>query len=187
MIAEEFFRLVRGGIFHGSMSQPQVDGVNTILSAWPKKTDPRWIAYALATAFHETATTMEPIAEYGHGQGRPYGIPAGPFNHIYYGRGFIQLTWLHNYARAEKEILDSDLVRTPDNALIPSSAAAIMVRGMTDGWFTGLRLENYFPLDRPKVADWVNARRIINGIDCAAKIALYAQHFRDALEAGHYA
>ena len=62
-----------------------------------------------------------------------------------------------------------------------------MSRGMTEGWFTGLKLENYFPTHNPKWGDWVNARRIINGLDCAARIALYAQHFRDALEHGGYA
>ena len=30
-------------------------------------------AYILATTWHETATTMLPIAEYGKGGGRPYG------------------------------------------------------------------------------------------------------------------
>lgn len=28
---------------------------------------------------------------------------------------------------------------------------------------------------------------IVNGLDCAARIALYGRHFRDALEAGGYA
>ena len=27
---------------------------------------------------------------------------------------------------------------------------------------------------------------IVNGLDCAARIALFAQHFRDALEEGGY-
>ena len=183
--AAEFFRLVRSKMFAGSMTQAQVSGTNAILDAWPKGTDIRWIAYSLATAFHETDFTMEPIAEYGRGRGKPYGVPVNGV--VYYGRGYVQLTWKHNYVRAESEIHGSDLVAHPDNAMKPDIAAQIMVSGMTEGWFTGLCLGDYFPLTRPKVADWLNARRIINGLDSAARIAVYAQHFRDALEAGEYA
>jgi putative chitinase len=182
----EFFRAVRVQLFGCSMSKPQVDGTNAIVGVWPKGTDLRWLAYALATAFHETGFSMEPIAEYGRGRGRPYGVPAGPEGQVYYGRGYIQLTWRHNYARAEAEIPGSNLVAVPDNALKPEIAAAIMIRGMTEGWFTGMKLDDYFPLHNTKYADWVNARRIINGLDCAARIALYAQRFRNALEAGGY-
>ncbi|RBP15852.1 chitinase class I [Roseiarcus fermentans] len=182
----EFFRLVRNQLFAGSMTQAQVDGTNALLAAW-ERFDPRWVAYALATACHETDFSMEPIAEYGHGRGRPYGVPAGPQGQVYYGRGYVQLTWRRNYARADAEMPGFDLVAEPDNALKPEIAAAVMVRGMTEGWFTGLKLDNYFPLHNPHWADWVNARRIVNGLDCAARVALYARRFRDALEAGGFA
>ena len=183
----EFFRVVRVGLFRGDMSQSQVDGVNSIMAVWPKGTNARWLAYALATAFHETDTSMEPIAEYGHGRGMRYGVPDPETGQVYYGRGYVQLTWRFNYARAEKEISGSDLVAHPDNAMKPTIAAEVMVRGMSEGWFTGVSLGHYFPLARPQAADWVNARRIINGLDCAARIAGYALHFRDALEEGSYA
>ncbi len=182
----EFFRLTRVQLFGGSMTQSQVDGTAALLSAWDHH-DVRWVAYALATAYHETDFTMEPIAEYGHGRGRPYGVPDPKNGQVFYGRGFVQITWRHNYARADLEIPGFDLVNHPDNALKPEVAAVIMVRGLIEGWFTGVKLENYFPLHNPKYADWLNARRIVNGLDCAARIALYAQHFRDALEAGGYA
>lgn len=183
----EFFRLVRVGLFRGDMSQSQVDGVNAIMSVWPRGTNARWLAYALATAFHETDTSMEPIAEYGHGRGMRYGVPDPETGQVYYGRGYIQLTWRMNYARAEKEIPGSDLVAHPDNAMKTEIAVEVMVRGMSEGWFTGASLERYFPIARPQAADWVNARRIINGLDCAARVASYALHFRDALESGGYA
>ncbi len=182
----EFFRHVRTELFAGSMTPSQVSGANDVIAAWPAKTDIRWLAYGLATAYHETDRAMEPVAEYGKGQGRPYGVPCGPYQQRYYGRGYIQLTWLYNYARAEKEIPGSELMRMPDNALNPNIAAEIMIRGMSEGWFTGVTLEHYFPVDRPQASDWVNARRIINGLDCAAKIAGYAVHFRDALVAAGY-
>ena len=180
---ETFFAAVRVELFGGSLDESQVDGINAILDAWKASpvNDRRWTAYALATAYHETARAMQPIAEYGRGQGRPYGVRCGPYRRIYYGRGLVQMTWLANYERAEREIPGSDLVRNPDNALQPTIAAEIMVRGMSDGWFTGKTLEDFFPLEHPGAADWVGARRIVNGLDCAAQIAAYAHHFHDAL------
>jgi putative chitinase len=89
----------------------------------------------------------------------------------------VQLTWLANYQRAEKEI-GYGLVKDPDLALTGSIAALIMVRGMSEGWFTGKRLGDYFSVGH---TDWLNARRIINGLDCAARIGGYALHFMSAL------
>ena len=175
---DEFFAHVRTELFGGNMTQGQVDGIGAILAAWPDGTDVRWIAYALATAFHETARTMEPIEEYGKGHGRPYGVPSGPSGQVYYGRGLVQLTWLTNYARAEKEIPGSDLVARPERALEPRIAAEVMVRGMSEGWFTGKKLGDYL---HGGTTDWINARRIINGVDCAAQIAGYAVHFAHAI------
>jgi putative chitinase len=175
-----FFDVIRTELFHGSMTPAEVDGTNAILAAWPDGTDARFVAYALATAFHETDFTMEPIPEWGRGRGRPYGVPCGPYGHVYYGRGLIQLTWLKNYERAEREIPGSDLVRTPDNALKPNIAAEIMIRGMSEGWFTGKKLADYFT---DAQTDWVNARKIINGLDKAAQIAAYASHFWHAVNA----
>jgi putative chitinase len=65
-----FFEVVRVELFGGSIAQDEVDGINAILDAWAASpvTDWRWTACALATAYHETARRMEPIAEYGRGQ-----------------------------------------------------------------------------------------------------------------------
>jgi hypothetical protein len=45
----------------------------------------------------------------------------------------VQLTWLANYEKAEKEIPSSDLVRTFDNALKPAIAATILLESMSNG------------------------------------------------------
>ena len=48
----------------GSLSTAQVSGTEALITAlgdWPVS----WIAYALATAYHETAHTMQPIKERG--------------------------------------------------------------------------------------------------------------------------
>jgi hypothetical protein len=177
---EQFFANIRGQLFGAAMSAAEVGGTNAILAAWDARVgaDPRYIAYSLATAYHETARTMQPVAEFGRGAGRPYGQPAGPYDQIYYGRGYVQLTWLANYEKAG-DLIGDDLVGNPDLALRPDIAAEIMVRGMTGGWFTGRKLSDYFSGPR---SDWIDARQIINGVDRAALVAGYALHFLHAIE-----
>ena len=87
---DHFFTSVRERLFNGVLSQQQVDGMNYLLDTWEEHfgdEDIRWLAYALATAFHETAYTMQPIEEYGRGSGHDYGQPTGPHGECYYGRG----------------------------------------------------------------------------------------------------
>ena len=45
---------------------------------------------------------MWPIEEYGKGAGKSYGQPDPDTGETYYGRGFVQLTWRENYAKASK-------------------------------------------------------------------------------------
>src|SRR6185437_12623114 len=80
----KFFPRARSTVFRGYMMQPQVDGLNALLDAWDASslTDARFLAYMLATVYHETAATMQPIAEYGKGRGRPYGA-VQPNGHAY--------------------------------------------------------------------------------------------------------
>jgi hypothetical protein len=183
-----FFSAIRRTLF-SRLRQSQVDGVNATLKAWElwaPKSDLRFVAYSLATQYWETGKTMQPIAEIGHGRGRAYGSPAGPWRQTYYGRGDIQLTWQRNYAFAEQKLRErgvlkgtESLVETPDLALRADVAAAIMVLGMSEGWFTGRKLGDFFAGSK---ADWVNARTIINGHDRATVIASFALSFFNALE-----
>ncbi len=185
----KFFKSVRQTLFNGVMTSDQVSGIEAKLNAWEKiapTADLRHPAYSLATSYHETDKKMQPLREYGRGKGRRYGVKAGPFKQVYYGRGDVQLTWLANYERATRELLalgvlksTESLVRTPDLALRPDVSAAIMIVGMTEGWFTGRKLADYFAGNR---SDWVDARRIINGTDKAALIAGYGLHFYAALQ-----
>jgi hypothetical protein len=188
MNAEKFFASIRSTMFN-PLKQSQVDGINAVLEAWEQNapnSDPRWIAYSLATTYHETAATMQPIAEYGKGKGRSYGVPTGPWHQTYYGRGNVQLTWLRNYRLANDKLHASgalkpeeDLVEKPDLVMRPDIAGAIMVRGMIEGWFTGRKLSDFF---RGSRSDWVDARTIINGRDRAKLIAGYGLHFYHALQ-----
>jgi len=171
----KFFDIVRAELFNGKLAQSQVTGINFVLRGWRNRFgfegDHRWLAYMLATDYHETAYTMEPITEYGsqsYLQGKPY--------YPYIGRGYVQLTWEDNYARAEKE-LGEPLVEFPERALEPDIAAEVMFTGMRDAWFTGKSLGDYF---NETTDDPYNARRIINGTDCAEKIK---GHHKDFLRA----
>ncbi len=173
-----FFTSVRSSLFGGKLEKGEVSGCEAIINAFEAAglTNPQWLAYMLATAFHEVAGTMQPIEEYGKGKGRTYGVPAGPFKKVYYGRGLVQLTWLENYERAQRE-LGAPFVQHPELALNPKHAADIMIKGMTQGWFTGKKLSNYFGSSN----DPINARRIINGVDKAALIAGYHAKFLKAI------
>jgi putative chitinase len=179
-----FYAAIRP-MFGGALTQKQVDGIEALLAATDAQ--PLTIrAYLLSTAFHETAQTMQPITEYG---GRKYfdkydtgklakqlgNTPAADGDgYRYRGRGYVQITGRANYAKAGGKI-GVDLIGNPDLALQPSIAAAVLVRGCLEGWFTGRKLGDYLP------GDYVGARRVINGTDRADLIAGYARTFEAAL------
>nr|WP_120278168.1 hypothetical protein [Rhizobium sp. AG855] len=182
-----FFAEARVSLFSGGLNQSQVDGIEAITGGFERAglTDLRWLAYMLATTFHETDRTMQPIVEYG---GRKYfdkydtgrlaeqlgNTPeADGDGYLYRGRGFVQITGFDNY---EKFGLEKD----PDKALDLPTAVNILILGMTRGMFTGRKLSDYFS---GELADWVNARRIINGTDRAEEIGAKGWRFYQALEA----
>ena len=192
MNRQTFLSEINPALFSGRITQSQIEGINFKLAAWEKSglTDIRWLAYMLATSYHETAKTMQPIEEYGKGKGRPYGqklkhnrqLYTWP-DKIYYGRGDVQLTWYENYEIMGK-LLGIPLLEQPELALKPDVSARIMIEGMTRGKsnrgdFTGASLENYFSATKD---DPVHARRIINGLDKANLIAGYHYKFLTAIK-----
>lgn len=186
-----FISEINSALFSGRISQRQIEGTSFKLTAWEQSglKDLRWLAYMLATSYHETARTMQPIEEYGRGKGRPYGnklrMDRSPYDSpdkLYYGRGDVQLTWYENYERMGK-LLGIPLLEQPELALRPDISAKIMIEGMTKGKsnrgdFTGVSLENYFNAAKD---DPVQARRIINGLDKANLIAGYYYKFLSAI------
>ncbi|MEA1071298.1 hypothetical protein [Sphingomonas sp. LY160] len=168
-----------------TVTASEVEGCEAILKAcadagWSIA----WTAYALATAFHETAGTMLPIREYGRGKGRKYGRP-GADGQIAYGRGYVQLTWPYNYERADEELgLGGMLIRDFDLALDHAIAARVLIGGMAGGWFTSKSLKTCLPDPRGTLAQFIAARTIINGRDKDRLIAGYAVEFQKALVAG---
>jgi hypothetical protein len=169
---DKYFDMVRQRPFGGSLTGSQVSGQEAILDAWTafySDDDLRWLAYCLATTAHETAMQMMPIEEFGKGEGMAYGSedPPGSGN-VYYGRGFVQLTWRDNYRRADDE-LDLTSQRScelhPDNALKLDIAARVLFRGCMEGWFRSdsagpYTLARFFDED---TNDPYGARQIING------------------------
>lgn len=145
-----------------------------------------YLAYILATVHHETNQTFTPIKELGNGKNRPYGNVHENGN-VYFGRGFVQLTWDYNYQKFGK-LLNIDLYNKPDLALDEVVASKIMFLGMTKGLFTGRSLNSYFYIKNDSYSgsqsfeDSINARRIINGLDCALKISSYYKVFLKSIE-----
>lgn len=179
---QAFYKGVRS--VTGRLDQMQVDVIEALLSEgahWRLS----WLAYGLATAWHEAR--LRPVEEIGKGKGRPYGVP-GKHGQAQYGRGLVQLTWDRNYETADDRLgLGGALVRDFDKALEPDIAVKILVRGMEEGWFTGKKLSDYLPSERGAPTGFISARRIINGTDRAELIAGYAQQFQAAATVGGWA
>jgi hypothetical protein len=180
---KSFFDAIRP--LTGPLKQEQVDGFTSLLKA----TDGLHIsyrAYLLATSWHETAHTMQPITERG---GRAYfnkyepgtrigkrlGNTAPGDGYLFRGRGYVQITGRNNYALAGRKT-KRDLLGSPELALDPALAARILVLGCTEGWFTGKSLGDYLP------GDYANARRVVNGTDKAEMIAGYARTFEAGIQ-----
>lgn len=200
MDKQAFFASLRArgsGVFGTSLTQGQVDGCEAILAACDGLPVSH-AAYILATAYHETARTMQPVREtladtddkaiarlekaFAAGRLKSVKTPywrKDADGKSWLGRGYVQLTHRTNYARAGLE-LALDLIGNPALAMQPTVAALILVRGSAEGWFTGKKLSDYLP------GDYVGARRIINGTDRAQDIAGYARAFEAALVAAEW-
>lgn len=169
-----------------TLDQGQVDGIEFLLASFeaePLWKDVRHIAYALATTYHETAGSMQPVEE-GYYLGnvtRVRNFQKTLRYYPYYGRGYVQLTWetpkIPNYSKASKA-LGIDFVKNPVLVMVPANAFKILTLGMHEGWFTGKKLSDYI---RGAACDYRTARKIINGMDKAGLIAGYARLFEKIL------
>lgn len=193
-----FFDNVRHLLFRDKLSQKQTDGLNFILDVWEKNyaaKDDRWLAYALGTAHHEVAGTMQPINEFGGNKwyfdmydkegkrpqvAKRLGNTEKGDGVLFHGRGYVQLTGRANYVKMGKHF-KTDLTSgkaAADKVLQPTMAAEIMFFGMETGAFTGKKFADYFSGAK---ADWVRARAIINGRDKAQPIANMALHYYSSI------
>lgn len=203
-----FFDAVRGPLFGGRLTDDQVDGMGRILDEAERRRMPiNQTAYVLATPYHETAKKMQPVIETcqpseaknpsvdeairrleaSWAKGKMPWVKTAYWRKdsdglSWLGRGLPQVTHESNYLRAEAE-LDVPFSKNPDLMLDIRYAVPVMFLGMLGGWFTGERLSDYLTATK---TDYVNARRIINGTESAAKVASIAITFESALRAAGY-
>lgn len=195
-------------MFGDSLSARQVDGINGILRAFDDVGDGRvkTLAYALATARHETGGLMVPIKEtvmpwhkdkfpsdatvirrldrWAEKTGRTRNIywrPDPKTGRAYFGRGHVQLTWKENYSRSSADA-GVDLVTNPDAMLDPVISARVLILGLIDGRWNGFGqgLAYYLPDDGED--DLRGARRTVNLTDKWDVVAGYYQQFMRAIE-----
>lgn len=187
---DAFWDYIRGdkGELFPTITTEQVQGIERLLRTAAGLFPLAWMAYLLATVYHETAKRMQPVRE-----GLDVSDAWRQRNLRYYpwyGRGDVQLTWEYNYKFATDRLrelgyADVDLIANPDQALDPRISALIVVHGMLEGWFTKKKLNDFIPV-RPSKEHYINARRIINGTDKAELIAGYAVEFEKALRLGDW-
>eukprot|EP00461_Guttulinopsis_vulgaris_P000476 UN00476 len=173
------FSEVKSVVFAGSISTAQANGINDLFQycAAPLKNNVQWMAYVLATAAWETAHQMVPVREaYWLSEAwRKANLRYYPW----YGRGYVQITWESNYKNAQQKLgVGNIFTNNPDTTLEPRYAGPIICVGMRDSWFTGRGLSDYIGNGKK---DYVNARRIVNGMDKANEIAAYAAAFERAI------
>ncbi|OJU88630.1 MAG: hypothetical protein BGO06_20210, partial [Shinella sp. 65-6] len=205
-----FYASVRqraSGVFGTSLSQSQVQGVEAILDEAERRGTPlRQLAYILATAYHESAHTMQAVRETlattddSAIAALEKAWKAGKLTWVktpywrkdadgksWFGRRLVQITHEANYQKLGL-LIGVDLVKDPSKALELSTAVRIMFVGMELGSFTGKSLDDYISNGRTDFGrtDYEGARRIVNGTDKAALIASYALSFERALVASGY-
>lgn len=204
-----FFVYVRKAPFAGRLSTSQVQGMEAILNEWQKRrlNDIRWLAYMLATAYHETGARIRPVEEnlnYTTPQrivkvfkkyiptiemAKAYvGQPRKLANKVYGGRMGNHLPndgW-NMRGRGLPQLTGREnyskfgLAKTPQKMLEMATAVRVLFDGMIDGKYTGKALRDYF---NDKIGDPIGARWIVNGQDEAKLIAGYYHDFLAAIEA----
>jgi len=183
-----FFKKVRQLMHRRGMKDIQFQTYKQIIAYWNSQknmSDRRWLAYVMATAYHETQ--LRPVREgfkKSDAAARkhvrwmwnkriitlPYHRPDPVTGQVYYGRRYVQLTWAENYKKMGRAIgMGDKLYRNPDLVLDPEIASKVLFVGMLKGKFRYSRrtapkgwqkLSMFF---NKRTANWYRARNIING------------------------
>jgi hypothetical protein len=204
-----FYNEVRKTLFNGALTQAQVAGTDAILDVWnstPHYTNTPFLAYVLATAYHETGRSMQPVIETqrandlnrpsvdtairrldtAYATGKLKGVKRTYWRkdangRSWLGRGHTQVTHEENYARVQA-LSKFPIHDNPDLMFDLKTSASIHVMGMLNGWWTGKKLSDYQTARYGY--DYEDARRIVNGTDKAREIAAYAKKFEEAIRLG---
>jgi len=163
----DHFRL----LFGGKLTQSQVEGAEKIIDEAARRGVPlNQLAYILATVWHETAHTMQPIRERG---GEKYLRSKAYYPWV--GEGLVQVTWETNHRKFG--------ATKPGQLLQWPIALTALFDGMLKGMFTKYKLGDFV---NETTCNYVTARRVVNGMDKANLIAGFAGHFQTALEKADY-
>lgn len=192
-----FYNEIRDDLFSGALSKVQVAGIEDLLNVRDRlypTCDDRWLAYILATVYHETGRRMVPVREgfastdegaiaavtklYNEGRIRVnYAIPVNGVS--YFGRGRVQNTWIDNYRKLQARF-QYPFVTNPSLLISrPDIDAEVTVTGHVEGIWTGRKLSDFI---NDAGCDYKDARSII-GKDRAGDIAGYAVNFENAIHA----
>ena len=200
----KFFAEVRRTLFNGRLTKPQVEGMEAILNI-TTELDRRWVAYMLATAYHETGHKMQPVEE-NLNYSAPgllktfpkYFTPMQASSYARRPQAIANRAYANRMGNGDEasgdgwrfrgrglvQITGRDnyrkygIEKDPDQAMDLDRSVYILVSGMQAGRFTGMGLADCFT---PTRTDPSAARRIINGQDRAHDVANYGQRFYAAL------
>lgn len=200
--AEFFSRLRKSRVLfrNNRLSAGQVKNINSIVAAHALVGDGEvtTLAYALATVYGEVGSRMNPVRE-GFAKTNAGAIravqrlakkrgpnsavaryvrPAGPYGHVYYGRGYPQLTWHSNYKNSSEDA-GVDLEKYPDKMLEPVISARVLIRGIQDGRWNGQKKGIQYYVKRN---DKKGMRRTVNVTDKWRTFAKYYDAFLHALK-----
>lgn len=208
MNREFFFSEVRVNLFSGALTQGQVNGMEAILDEWDTNhatDDDRWLAYMLATAYHETGRAMAPVEEnlnysaarlqvvfpsrFNATQAASYaGHPERIANRAYAGKlgngnEASGDGWKYRgrglvQITGKTNYAKFGISGTPDDAMNNARTVEILFDGMINGLFTNKKLSDYFNQAKE---DWTNARKIILAGDLEDQIGRYGQAFYRAI------
>ena len=203
---EIFYDNMRHKMLTGKLTQSQVEGTEVILDFWESLPIDisgtfeenwniriiEWLAYILATTYHETAHTMQPLDEGGSNAyfrryednkklARRLGNDRKGDGAKFHGRGYVQITGRANYTKMSKIVREyypdaPDFTIDPSAVKIPKYAVLILFYGMFQGTFTGKALKHYIgDPDKGQFSSFYHARKIVNGLDRAKDIERYAE------------
>lgn len=199
---------VEPNLFSGHLKEGQKEGIGAILDEWEEHhagKDDRWLAYMLATAYHETGRAMQAVEEnLNYSAKRLRVVFPSRFNAAQAASHAGKPEMIANRAYADKlgnggvtsgdgwkyrgrglvQITGKSNYRKfgidgePDVALNDVTTVQIMFKGMMEGLFTGKKLADYFNGSK---GDWKNAREIILPGNLEDTIGGYGRAFYRAI------